>query len=397
MTHFKIFRQVFTWAAIACCASTHAKTETTVFLFSMDGVAATYLPDVELPFFSRTRTSGTYAKRLIPVFPSVTFPNHMTLATGCYPGKHGIVANHFIDKERGQFNYSDEPSWLECEPLWVTGEKNLVKTAVYQWPMSYRPWMGYEPSYHLTAFDKRKTDKEAFDQMLKWVSLPKAARPQLLMTYLAGADAEGHEHGPASKKVRSAMKKLDKLFDAFVKKLQKQSDFGPYVIMIVSDHGMSMVHEGLVVDTLFERYWISGVPIVSGPFFYLYLWNHGHAEKVSRSLRTITGLTTYVPKNFPSEFGPYHPRMGDVVGLLEPERVFLRGVETEHRLPSGAHGYDPRHPSMGAVFMVFGSGVKKNTEISEVHAVDIAATVSKFLGISPPASNQGKPVSAAFE
>ena len=38
---------------------------------------------------------GVRATRMIPSFPSVTFPNHYSLATGLYPSHHGLVDNPF--------------------------------------------------------------------------------------------------------------------------------------------------------------------------------------------------------------------------------------------------------------------------------------------------------------
>jgi predicted AlkP superfamily pyrophosphatase or phosphodiesterase len=34
---------------------------------------------------------------MLPSYPSLTFPNHLTLVTGLYPEHHGIVANSFYD------------------------------------------------------------------------------------------------------------------------------------------------------------------------------------------------------------------------------------------------------------------------------------------------------------
>lgn len=68
---------------------------------------------------------GVYTP-LKPQFPSVTFPNHYTLATGLYPINHGIVSNHFFDKNQNlSFSYSDgEPGrpgkdWWRGEPVSV--------------------------------------------------------------------------------------------------------------------------------------------------------------------------------------------------------------------------------------------------------------------------------------
>ena len=46
--------------------------------------------------------AGVWAPEgMLPSYPSLTFPNHYTLVTGLYPEHHGIVANSFLDPERG--------------------------------------------------------------------------------------------------------------------------------------------------------------------------------------------------------------------------------------------------------------------------------------------------------
>ena len=37
---------------------------------------------------------------MLPSYPSLTFPNHISIVTGLYPEHHGIVANSFWDPTR---------------------------------------------------------------------------------------------------------------------------------------------------------------------------------------------------------------------------------------------------------------------------------------------------------
>ena len=58
------------------------------------------------------RVEGLRAERFVPVFPANTFPAHVSLATGTYVDRHGIVGNVFRDLERGRFSYSNDASWI---------------------------------------------------------------------------------------------------------------------------------------------------------------------------------------------------------------------------------------------------------------------------------------------
>ena len=89
----------------------------TVILLSLDGVRYDYAERAETPGLDRMASTGARAQRLLPVFPANTFPNHVSLATGTYVDTHGIVGNRFHDRERGEFDYSDDASWIEAEPI----------------------------------------------------------------------------------------------------------------------------------------------------------------------------------------------------------------------------------------------------------------------------------------
>ena len=57
---------------------------------------------VETPNFDFIEKNGVKANSLKPIFPSFTFPNHYSIATGCYTDKHGILGNVFYDFNRNQ-------------------------------------------------------------------------------------------------------------------------------------------------------------------------------------------------------------------------------------------------------------------------------------------------------
>jgi predicted AlkP superfamily pyrophosphatase or phosphodiesterase len=64
-----------------------------VILISLDGTRPADLEGADLPVFAALRRRGAWASRMTPVFPSNTFPNHVTLVTGVVPDVHGIVNN----------------------------------------------------------------------------------------------------------------------------------------------------------------------------------------------------------------------------------------------------------------------------------------------------------------
>ncbi|RYR67010.1 hypothetical protein Ahy_A03g013230 isoform A [Arachis hypogaea] len=108
-----------------------------VILISSDGFRFGYQFKTPTPNIARLIANGTEAETgLIPVFPSLTFPNHYSIATGLYPAYHGIVNNHFLDPHSGDAFYMGaiDPKWWLGEPLWETVVKNGLNAATYFWP-----------------------------------------------------------------------------------------------------------------------------------------------------------------------------------------------------------------------------------------------------------------------
>ena len=69
-----------------------------VLMVSFDGFRYDYTQWAETPNFDLVAKNGVKAEGLIPVFPSLTFPNHYSIATGAYAGTHNITGNSFYDK-----------------------------------------------------------------------------------------------------------------------------------------------------------------------------------------------------------------------------------------------------------------------------------------------------------
>ncbi|XP_016401339.1 ectonucleotide pyrophosphatase/phosphodiesterase family member 2-like, partial [Sinocyclocheilus rhinocerous] len=82
---------------------------------------------------------GTRAPHMRPMYPSKTFPNLYTLATGLYPESHGIVCNSMYDpmfkahfRLKGQEKLTHR--WWGGQPVWITAEKQGVKAGTFFWP-----------------------------------------------------------------------------------------------------------------------------------------------------------------------------------------------------------------------------------------------------------------------
>ena len=67
-----------------------------VLVISIDGFAAFYWddPQARLPTLRALAERGARASGMEVVFPSTTWPTHVSMVTGVSPHAHGVVANH---------------------------------------------------------------------------------------------------------------------------------------------------------------------------------------------------------------------------------------------------------------------------------------------------------------
>src|ERR1700689_3222320 len=64
-----------------------------LILVSLDGFRWDYLQKfkAQTPHLNQLAVEGVHMQRLIPVFPSLTFPNHYTIATGFGAEQHRLL------------------------------------------------------------------------------------------------------------------------------------------------------------------------------------------------------------------------------------------------------------------------------------------------------------------
>lgn len=69
-------------------------------VISVDGLAAFYWTDEQarMPVLRRLAERGVVASGMETVFPSTTWPTHVSLVTGVRPERHGVVGNSILNR-----------------------------------------------------------------------------------------------------------------------------------------------------------------------------------------------------------------------------------------------------------------------------------------------------------
>ncbi|MFM7838589.1 MAG: ectonucleotide pyrophosphatase/phosphodiesterase, partial [Chitinophagaceae bacterium] len=236
-----------------------------VILISADGFRYDYADKYGATHLQKLRKAGVQAQSMIPSFPSVTFPNHYTVATGLYPSHHGIVYNLFYDRQRKQtYNMGDrktveDGTWYGGIPLWVLAEQQGLLAASYFFVGSEAAIQNTYPTYWYTYNDKIPVDTR-IAQVVEWLQLPPETRPHLITFYFSQVDHEGHSFGPDATQTRDAVKEVDEAIGKLTKAVEALHL--PVNYIFLADHGMAAVDTVTrmdltpLIDT--SLYWVRG-------------------------------------------------------------------------------------------------------------------------------------------
>ncbi|MGA7297854.1 MAG: ectonucleotide pyrophosphatase/phosphodiesterase [Rhodanobacteraceae bacterium] len=365
---------------------------TPLLLISIDGYRSDYLQRKQSPTLSSMAANGVRAKAMQPSFPSLTFPNHYTLVTGLYPDHQGIVNNTMYDSKLGKFSLRNRKAvetpqwWAEGEPIWVTADRQGLKTGTMFWPGSEARIHGLRPDYwHL--FDGRVTPAQRVDQILAWLDLPAAQRPTFLTLYFDDVDHAGHEYGPDTDQVDAAIRKVDSAISRLVTGLRARGLYQNINIIVVSDHGMASVPKGhlVIMDDLID---LSHVRAVSMGILAGFNPKPGYADSISRKLLgRHDHMTCWKRKDIPARFHyGSNPRIPDISCLADVGwQISNRGYLKRRKRPMslGEHGYDNASPLMRALFIAHGPAFRKGATIAEFPNVDVYPLMTQLLRIKP--------------
>ena len=356
-----------------------------VLLISEDGLGADQFGPRTMPRLWALAQTGRRGA-MLPPFPATTFNGHVTLATGCWPEHHGVVANAFMDPATHRlFKDAAGAGALQREPIWVAAARSGVRTAVYHWVGATGPWHGVSP-WRMIPFQPGHPDTEG----MAFCASALADGAQLVMAYLSGTDAEGHLHGPGSPEVKAKLKLLDGQLAPWLTRLMAAHP--GLRVVLTADHGMARMRHSVSLPAV-----LHGIPctcVAHGGSAYIYLEQPADEGAAATRLRDA-GLTVWRRAEVPVR---YHlggnPRVGDLV-VLAPEGTWLSQARTaaqaaaERRSRAGAHAYAPETPSMHAWLVVLGDGPGP---LGEIPAWDIAPTLARWLGIRWSEPPDGRPV-----
>ena len=359
-----------------------------VILISADGFRYDLAEKYHAQTLLNLSKSGIKAAYLQASYPSLTFPNHYTIATGLYPAHHGLVDNNMYDKKKniyysiGNRKEVADSSWYGGTPIWVLAEQHKMLSASFYWVGSETAVSGVRPTYYYNYNDRINIDTR-INELKKWLQLPEEKRPHMITFYFPEVDHAEHKYGPDSKETENAVQLIDESIKKMTEALEPLHLDIDY--LFVADHGMTTVDTKNTlsmpasVDT--AKFRIAG----GGSIEHLYAKDPADIQATYAAAKNEAKdydvyLATEMPKHWHySKKDDNYDRIGDIILVPHLPKVFNLG---KYPAQLGQHGFDPELPEMHATFYAWGPDFKKKKEIPGFENVHIYPLIAKLLGLN---------------
>ncbi|CAJ0602605.1 unnamed protein product [Cylicocyclus nassatus] len=389
-----------------------------LIIISFDGFRHDKLDPRLVPNLAKWASLGVqFTNGLTSQYPSFTAVNHMSISTGLFTESHGIVSNVFYDRALSKiYDYWNETKipgiikesidglWYRGEPIWVTNERDGPgrRSASLYWPYGevpfptnpsrpsiYRNWVDFRP------LEEWKSDADEIVRLFTDAYSP----VNFVSWYIAEPDHCLHTHGYHDGHYKEMMRKLDTLFDYFLRRMKASGLEDKVNIIFTADHGHIQVN-GVDNVLCVEDY--VDMNRIRWAFNMIYAEDRKHADQMYTSLSQAVKENHLKVKIFRKEnfddrwhFTGISSRIGDII--LEPEAGYdvqfncgyVKEAKKQSRdLHSSTHGINPDDPGMRAVLVLRGPSFAKTQKITRIpQNIDLYPLMCYLLGIKPAPNN----------
>ncbi len=253
------------------------------FLLLIDGlrpdVAEAELTAGRLPHLARLVRSGG-AGRAITAFPSTTSVSYLPFLTGCTPGHCNIPSIRWLDRTQYDGRWWRNRTAVRSYCGYQAGMLDqdispdvrtifeLVPESVAIFTMITR---GLPPHRNLASVERQfwgalahyalwhqPSDDAVANHLLQAVERPM----RFVFAQFPAVDGYTHQAEPRAERVIRSLHQVDEVVGRLLRRLGARGELSDTLILVVSDHGASVVREHLDLATWFREH---GVPTMAHP------------------------------------------------------------------------------------------------------------------------------------
>ena len=361
---------------------------------------------------------GASCTHVKTIFPSLTYPTHVTLITGCDPAQHGIGHNQpfqpgispvqrkwywdlrqigretlfsAVKRQGGRCasilwpvtGRTRDIRWNFPEVLALPGENQVLKMLQY----GTAPWI---LQMELRHGRERVSTKEPYLSDYAAVlacDVIRSHQPELTCVHMVALDEARHRHGVHSREAQEAMLRLDRNVGAIRDTIRSTPGMEDALLIIVSDHGQADINHtvNLTARLSGDGWTPDRVGIQScGMSAYVFVRNKTDIPEFLRYLQQHAehlGIYRIFDRSELNDMGCI--AQVDLAVDAMPGVVFSDALDQKKR-ESATHGYAPGHPAENCLFIVCGNGIRSAVNIPVMRMRDVAPTVASLMGVSLP-------------
>uniref|UniRef100_A0A7N8XJL1 Ectonucleotide pyrophosphatase/phosphodiesterase 2 n=1 Tax=Mastacembelus armatus TaxID=205130 RepID=A0A7N8XJL1_9TELE len=358
-----------------------------LIVLSVDGFRASYMKrgNTVIPNIEKLRTCGTHAPYMRPVYPTKTFPNLYSLATGLYPESHGIVGNSMYDpvfdatftlRSREKLNHR----WWGGQPVSFLFLSSfllfspLPSSSLLSSPLLLSPLFSH--------YEARKFNTTTH---MAYLNL-------CLMFYqntVTGSLCAFQLNNP--------LRVIDRIVGQLMDGLKQMKLHRCVNIILVGDHGMEEAH---CDRTEFLSNYMTNVddiiliPGSLGRIRSRYPNNPKYDPKaVVANLtcrKTDQHFKPYLKQHLPKRLHYANNRRIEGIHLLVERKWHVARKVPEGRRYCGFygdHGYDNKINSMQTIFLGYGPTFKFKTKVPAFENIELYNVMCDLLGLKPAPNN----------
>lgn len=394
----------------------------------------------DCPCFGQLWNQGSRVNRMQTIYPSLTYPSHVSILTGVHPGRHGIVNNE-----------PSIPGNLKCDWYWfhqpvqvkdlhdLAKEAGLTTASVF-WPVS-----GAHPSIDFlvaeywaqgkddtleAAYKRAGTSDELFERCVRpliphldsWESpvtdegktllacdILKTYKPHLMTLHLGQIDYYRHRYGIFNDKVTHGVMQSERYLQMIMDACREAGTFEETNFIVVSDHGQLDYHRRMNINALLVKegllrldaagkvadwdVWIKSANFSAQ----VYLKDPEDKVLYDRVYRLLQSwcdsgdmgisrvYTAQEARDEESLYGEFSFVLESSEGTLFfsqwAEPVFSPAPLLAEGYRRGSHGH---HPARGPqpVFLAMGPDIRPGVVLEQGRVIDEAPTFARILGLA---------------
>lgn len=368
------------------------------------------------------------------IYPTLTYPCHVSIATGVYPDKHGIAHNEVLQIEAAKADWNWWAKDIKVPTIIDLAKEKGYKTATVTWPVMCSSsadynigeiWAPTPDADPTEIFDSANSPEvkhifERHKHMLNWMKTPafdnfaqecacdiiKEYTPDLMLVHFSYLDHQRHNEGVETHKVLKAIDFIDERVGKVMEACKEAGIYENTNFVLLGDHGQINVKKIFNMNTVLKDmgyittdenniardYKIYAHSCAFSAHVYCKNISVDEAYKVLKDIQER--YPQYIEKVYTKEEAKNFHLEGNFDFVLESMEGYTFGksiskfieedvTNEDYKFSTATHGHFPTKGDKPP-FILSGPDIKENVEINGAKLVDEACTIMKIFDIEIP-------------